>query len=70
MEVEKGTYRHFKGGEYEVLGVGYHSESVEKMVVYQSLYDNGDFPKGTVWIRPLELFVGTNSEGKPRFTKI
>tara|TARA_B100000745_G_scaffold70940_1_gene42451 strand:+ start:23210 stop:23422 length:213 start_codon:yes stop_codon:yes gene_type:complete len=70
MEVEKGIYRHAKGGTYTVLGVGYHSESLEKLVVYQSLNNHGDFPKGTLWVRPLALFLGKNAHGQPRFTKI
>ena len=39
--VKKGKYRHFKGMEYEVLGVGKHSETQEEMVVYKALYGEG-----------------------------
>lgn len=47
-----GRYRHYKGGEYEVLGVARHSESDELLVVYRCLYDNN-----SLWVRPLSMFV-------------
>lgn len=47
-----GRYRHFKGGEYEVLSVGRHSETDEWVVIYRSL----EAPE-TVWVRPVEMFV-------------
>ena len=35
-----GKYRHFKGGEYNVLGTAKHSETLEDFVVYEALYNN------------------------------
>ena len=37
-EIRPGRYRHFKGKEYEVLGVARHSETEEEYVVYRQLY--------------------------------
>lgn len=39
--VRPGRYRHFKGNEYQVLGVARHSETEEEMVVYRALYGEG-----------------------------
>ena len=41
-EIKPGRYRHFKGGEYEVLGLATHSETEEPMVVYRPLYGERD----------------------------
>lgn len=49
---EPGLYRHFKGGEYEVLEVARHSETEELLVVYCSRDD-----PTTIWVRPLEMFT-------------
>ena len=45
--VRPGRYRHFKGNEYQVLGVARHSETEEEMVVYRALYGEGG-----LWVRP------------------
>lgn len=50
-----GIYRHFKGKDYEVIGVARHSETEEDMVVYRPLDDNNG--KGDLWVRPLEMFT-------------
>ncbi len=46
-----GRYRHYKGNEYEVIGVGRHSETLEEMVIYKALYGNGE-----IWVRPLGMW--------------
>ena len=52
-------YRHFKGGEYEVVAVARDCEDVDKeVVVYRALYATEDFPFGQIWTRSLEDFVG------------
>ena len=51
MRLRAGKYVHFKGGEYEVLGVATHSETQEQLVVYRPLYGDQD-----LWVRPLVMF--------------
>lgn len=51
MELKPGRYRHFKGGEYELIGVAAHSETLEPMVVYRALYGEGG-----LWVRPAEMW--------------
>ena len=63
-----GAYRHFKGKEYEVLGIARHSETEEELVVYRALY--GDFG---LWVRPVSMWNETvERDGKTfrRFTYI
>ncbi|SDM29075.1 Protein of unknown function [Franzmannia pantelleriensis] len=63
-----GIYRHYKGADYEVLGVAQHSESEEALVVYRALY--GDYG---LWVRPLAMFCETveiQGETLPRFALI
>ena len=49
--IQLGRYRHYKGGEYEVICVVLHSESLEPMVLYRPLYnDTGQ------WVRPYPMF--------------
>lgn len=52
--IKPGRYRHFKGKEYEVLGVARHSETEEELVVYRALY--GDFG---LWVRPVSMWNET-----------
>lgn len=68
MEIRPGKYRHFKGMEYEVIGIARHSETMEKMVVYRALYG-----EGALWVRPAAMWneaVTRDGETKPRFTYI
>ena len=61
-----GRYRHFKGNEYEVVGVATHSETRESLVVYRPLYGDGG-----LWVRPLAMFTETvthDGQTVPRFT--
>jgi hypothetical protein len=63
-----GKYRHYKGHEYEVVGIGKRSETLEEMVVYKALYGDGG-----LWVRPLKMFEETveiNEQKVPRFKYI
>lgn len=60
-----GVYRHYKGGEYEVLGVVRHSETLEPLVLYRALYGE----RG-LWVRPQAMFLGpvlVHGHAQPRF---
>lgn len=60
-----GLYEHYKGKQYKVIGVANHSETLEKMVIYQALYG-----EGMLWARPYEMFcekIYKEGEEKERF---
>lgn len=63
-----GRYRHYKGGEYRVLGTVRHSETLEPLVLYRPLDgDRGD------WVRPFAMFfehVTIDGVSRPRFERI
>lgn len=66
--VQPGRYRHFKGNEYEVLGMARHSETEEEMVVYRPLYGEGG-----LWVRPAAMWaeeVERDGKRQPRFAYI
>ena len=69
MSIKIGRYRHYKGNEYEVMGVAKHSEDETELVVYRPLYNENSGERG-LWVRPLDMFIETvdvNGETKPRF---
>lgn len=49
--IKPGRYRHYKGNDYEVMGVGRHSETLEAMVIYRPLYGDGG-----LWVRPATMW--------------
>ncbi len=65
--IKLGKYKHYKGKQYEVIGVARHSETLENMVVYKALY----LPEGeNLWVRPLNMFmeeVEVDGKKVPRF---
>ena len=52
MELTPGKYRHFKGKEYQLIGVATHSETMEPMVVYRALYGEQG-----LWVRPAAMWT-------------
>lgn len=65
-ELKPGRYRHFKGKEYQLIGVATHSETLEPMVVYRPLYGQGG-----LWVRPAAMWsehVERDGYSGPRFT--
>ncbi len=60
-EIKLGRYRHYKGKEYQVIGIAQHSETLEELVVYV---------KRELWVRPLSMFleeVKVDGKKMPRF---
>lgn len=64
--LKAGIYKHYKGNLYQVLHVATHSETREKVVIYQCLYD--DY---SIWVRPYEMFCEQvtleNGQAQARF---
>jgi len=63
--IRSGRYRHYKGNDYQVIGIARHSETEEELIVYRKLYDDG-----SLWVRPLAMFMeDVTLDGKltPRF---
>ncbi|MFH0956185.1 MAG: DUF1653 domain-containing protein [Candidatus Falkowbacteria bacterium] len=63
-----GQYQHYKGGNYEVIGIARHSETNEELVIYRSFKDDKQ-----IWARPLDMFLEeVENAGKkmPRFKLI
>jgi len=65
IDIQLGRYRHYRGNEYEVIGVARHSETLEELVIYRALYgDHG------LWVRPRAMFeeiIEVNRQRVPRF---
>ena len=65
LNFTQGTkVRHFKGGEYEIVGLAEHTTTGEKLVVYKGVSHN----KGKLWVRPYSEF--TEEVKIPRFAMI
>jgi hypothetical protein len=66
--IPTGRYRHYKGGEYEVVGTVRHSETLEPLVLYKPLYNDSG-----LWVRPFGMFlerVEVDGQVQPRFAPI
>jgi len=67
--IELGVYRHYKGNNYDVIGVALHSETTLPFVIYKPLYNS----PSPYWIRPYDMFVSTvliDGVEIPRFKKV
>jgi len=67
-DLAPGRYRHYKGRDYDVVGVARHSETLEAVVVYRPLYG-----EGALWVRPYAMFVETvvvDGREVPRFARV
>ena len=61
--IEGKTYRHYKGNVYRIIALGKHSETLEDLVIYQSIKDD------KVWVRPKQMWNEVvDSKGTLRFT--
>lgn len=58
MDDIRGKYQHFKGGIYEVIGEGKHTETGEHLVFYTALYDDEakNIHVGDMFARPYDMF--------------
>jgi hypothetical protein len=66
--IQPGRYRHYKGYDYDVIGVATHSETEEEFVGYRALYGMGG-----LWIRPVAMFsemVQVEGRWVPRFLRL
>lgn len=64
-KIRPGRYRHYKGKDYQVLGMAKHSETLDELVLYVPLYGEGGY-----WVRPAAMFAETvevNGEPVARF---
>lgn len=63
-------YRHYKNKPYRYLGTVRHSETLEEMALYETLYEN---ELGRMWVRPKAMFfedIELNGKARPRFEKV
>jgi hypothetical protein len=72
--MKKGTYKHYKGQLYQVLGLGLHTETQEAMVMYTACYETPElestFGPKPVFLRPKKMFeevIDWKGKKVPRF---
>ena len=57
------TYKHYKGNKYKIIAIAKHSETMEDMIVYESVSDK------KVWVRPKTMWNEIiDNDGTIRFT--
>jgi hypothetical protein len=67
--IQTGKYQHYKGKQYEVIGIVRHSETLEELVLYKALYET-EFGIDSLWVRPKSMFfekVVVNGKQVERF---
>ena len=70
MEIKSGKYEHYKGKQYEIIGLAHDSDTLEEIVVYRGLYDSKEFGPNPIWTRPKKEFLENviiNGKEMPRF---
>ena len=61
-----GIYRHFKGDYYLVEEIAKDCETLEDVVIYRKLYEDG-----SCWVRPLKDFIGeVNKKKHPKVEQV
>lgn len=53
-----------------MVGIAHQSGTLEELVVYRGLYDDPEFGKNPIWVRPISLFtdeIMVNGQKVPRF---
>ena len=63
-------YRHYKNKPYKYLGVAKHSETLDEVVLYETLYQND---LGKLWVRPRKMFdedIQLDGKSQARFAKV
>ena len=78
MAVEPGTYQHWKGPQYLVLGLGHDAnDDARQLVVYLPLYpiDGPPFAVRTLedfesWVDPETKMTTPAGQGVPRFRRV
>ena len=72
-DIKFGKYIHYKGNNYEVIGVAKDSETLEDLVIYRALYDSPKFGDNALWVRKKTNFqenVNQNGQLVSRFRYI
>ena len=68
------TYRHYKNEKlYVIVGIGHHTETLDKLVIYRALYDDPTYGQNAILVRPYQMFKEMVEYGGylvPRFTLI
>lgn len=73
MAEHQPIYRHYKGKEYDMIGIAFHSETMEELVIYRARYTDPKLGSNPMFARPKDMFFGeVTVDGKtiPRFIKL